>query len=197
VLATLSTIGHSTRSLGEFFELLRENDVQILVDVRTWPHSERYPYFNRDSLEESLRLRGVRYEWLGKELGGFRKKGLGDQSPNNAWKSQSFRNYADHTMTEEFREGIAKLLELAGEGKTAFMCAERYYRKCHRQIISDYLSAKGNEVIHIVDKGKIEKHNFTRFARVAEGELRYPNSPATTCSCTDSVGRQLLKSPKL
>jgi len=175
-MTQLFTIGHSTRTLEEFIELLQENSIRILADVRTWPHSERYPHFNRDILAESLKKRGIRYEWLGKELGGFRKKGLAKESPNKAWKSQSFRNYADHMMTDEFREGIRKLLELADQGKVAFMCAEQYYRNCHRQIISDYLMAKGHEVIHIVDKGKIDEHQLTRFAIIVDGELRYPKN---------------------
>jgi uncharacterized protein (DUF488 family) len=175
-MTRLYTIGHSARSLEEFDELLHENDVRILVDVRSYPGSKRCPHFNRENLTDGLKKREIGYEWLGKELGGFRKKGLGEQSPNKAWRSQGFRNYADYTMTESFRQGIAKLLELAERGAIAFMCAERYYRNCHRQIISDYLSAKGHEVIHIVDKGKTEKHNFTRFAEVIDGELRYPKT---------------------
>jgi len=170
----LYTIGHSTRSFEEFIELLRENNIQILVDVRTWPHSERYPHFNRDTLVENLKKHRIRYEWLGKELGGFRKKGLGEKSPNKAWKNQSFRNYADHTMTEEFGQGITELLELAKAGRLAFMCAERYYRSCHRQIISDYLTVKGHIVTHIVDEGETEEHRLTSFAKTINGELRYP-----------------------
>jgi len=173
-MTQLFTIGHSTRSLEEFIGLLRENDIQILIDVRTWPHSERYPHFNRDSLVENLKKHGIRYEWLGKELGGFRKQGLGKESPNKAWKSQGFRNYADHTMAEEFRQGTKELLELAKAGRLAFMCAERYHRSCHRQIISDYLTVKGHQVSHIVDKGKTEEHELTRFAKVTNDELRYP-----------------------
>ena len=170
------TIGHSTRSLEEFVDLLRENDIHILADVRTWPHSERYPQFNRDSLEENLKKRGIRYEWLGKELGGFRKKGPGEKSPNKAWKSQSFRNYADHTMTEDFRKGITKLLELAQQSTVAFMCAEQYYRSCHRQIISDYLKVQDYSVTHIIGKGKTEEHELTSFSKAADGKLTYPKN---------------------
>jgi len=111
---------------------------------------------------------------LGEQLGGYRKKGLGEASPNKAWKSQGFRNYADHTMTEQFREGIAKLLELANDGKLALMCAEQLYWRCHRQIISDYLSVKGHRVTHIVSKGKTQEHRMTSFAKIIAGELRYP-----------------------
>ena len=124
----------------------------------------------------SLRQHGIRYEWFGEQLGGFRKKGFDEESPNKAWRRQGFRNYADHTMTEQFRGGIEKLLELAEDGKLAIMCAERYYRSCHRQIISDYLKAKGHAVIHIVDERKTEEHELTRFAKVIDGELRHPAS---------------------
>jgi uncharacterized protein (DUF488 family) len=89
-------------------------------------------------------------------LGGYRKKGLGEDSPNKAWKSQEFRNYADHTMTEPFREGIRRLLESAKSGGLAFMCAEQLHWRCHRRIISDYLKVKGHTVTHIVSKGKTE-----------------------------------------
>jgi uncharacterized protein (DUF488 family) len=102
------------------------------------------------------------------------KKGLEEQSPNKAWNSQSFRNYADHTMKKEFTEVIRKLLELADRGKVAFMCAEQYYKFCHRQIIADYLIVKGHVITHIVDKGKTEEHRLTSFAKTINGELRYP-----------------------
>ena len=154
------TIGHSTRSLEEFVDLLRENDIHILANVRTWPHSERYPQFNRDNLEEDLKKRRIRYEWLGKELGGFRKKGLGDKSPNKAWKNQSFRNYADHTMTDEFRKGITK--------RSKALLPSCVQSSCHRQIISDYLKVQGRGVTHIIGKGKTEEHELTSFGKWME-----------------------------
>jgi len=170
----LYTIGHSTRSLEEFIELLREHGIQVLVDIRSWPSSKRYPHFNRESLAKSLQGYGIRYEWLGEQLGGYRRKGLGEKSPNKAWKSQGFRNYADHALTEQFREGTRKLLELADCGRVALMCAEQLYWRCHRRITSDYLMVKGHAVTHIVSKGKVEKHELTSFARAINGELRYP-----------------------
>lgn len=172
----LYTIGHSTKSFEELIELLREHAIQILVDVRSWPSSNRYPHFNRENLAKSLQENGVRYEWLGEQLGGYRKKGLGEESPNKAWRSQGFRNYADHTTTEQFREGVKKLLKLAECGRVALMCAEQLYWRCHRRIISDYLTVKGHAVTHIVSKGKTEKHELTSFARAINGELRYPAS---------------------
>lgn len=173
MMSRLFTIGHSTRSMEEFIELLRENHVQILVDVRRYPVSRRCPHFNQENLAETLPKHAVRYEWLGEELGGFRRAVLED-SPNKAWRAGGFRNYADHTMTTQFREGVRKLLKLAGKGEVAFMCAERQYWRCHRRIISDYLTVKGHVVIHIVEKGRLKLHKLTSFARVVNGELRYP-----------------------
>jgi len=173
-MSHLYTVGHSTRSFEEFIELLRENDIGILVDVRSWPSSSRYPQFNRESLARSLGEDGVGYEWLGEQLGGYRKKGLGEESPNKAWRSMGFRNYADHTMTEQFRGGIRRLLELADDGRVAVMCAEQLYWRCHRRIMSDYLTVKGHTVTHILGKGKTKEHILTGFAKNADGELRYP-----------------------
>jgi uncharacterized protein (DUF488 family) len=165
------TIRHSTRSSEEFVELLRQNDIRILVDVRSWPSSLRYPHFSRDSLARILEQNGVRYEWLGEQLGGYRKKGLGEESPNKGWRSLGFRNYADHTMTEQFREGVGKLLGLADDGRLALMCAEQLYWR--HSIISDYLTVKGHTVTHIVSKGKTQQHMMTSFAKNVDGELRY------------------------
>jgi len=117
---------------------------------------------------------GIRYLWLGKELGGYRKSGLGDKSPNKAWSSIGFRNYADHTLSEEFRRGISRLLEYGGKWRAAYMCAEKFYWRCHRRIISDYLVAKGHQVTHIIDEKETRKHRLTRFARVVNGRLTYP-----------------------
>ncbi|MBS7623508.1 DUF488 domain-containing protein [Candidatus Bathyarchaeota archaeon] len=168
------TIGHSARSLEEFIELLHENGVWILVDVRRWPSSSRHPHFSKMNMSEALKEHGVMYEWLGKQLGGYRKKGLEEESPSKGWSSRGFRNYADHTLTEEFREGIRRLLELAEKETVALMCAERLYWRCHRRIISDYLVVKGHSVTHILEKGKTEEHRLTSFAEVVNGELRYP-----------------------
>jgi len=176
----LYAIGHSTRSLEEFIALLRENGIRILVDVRSWPSSRRYPHFSNESLSKILKEHGIEYEWLGKQLGGYRKKGLGEESPNMGWSSLGFRNYADRTITEEFRDGIGRLLELAEKDTVVFMCAERLYWRCHRRIISDYLVVKGHKVTHILDREKTEEHKLTAFAEVVNGELRYPGRPDRT-----------------
>jgi uncharacterized protein (DUF488 family) len=168
------SIGHSTRTIEEFIELLNEHDIRILVDIRSFPSSHRYPHFNRRNLAELLQRHRIRYEWLGNELGGYRKKGLGENSPNKAWKSQGFRNYVDHTMSKSFREGIRILQELAEDGRLAFMCAEQLYWRCHRRIVSDYLTVKGHSITHIVSKGNTEQHKLANLAKVMDGELRYP-----------------------
>lgn len=175
----LFTIGHSTRTFEEFYDLLKENNIQALVDVRSWPSSKRFPQFNRENLQKSLEDKDIKYVWLGEELGGYRKKGLGEKSPNKAWTTEGFRNYADHTLTEEFETGIEKLLSLAETQRVAYMCAEKFYWNCHRRIISDYLVARGHQVTHIMEKGKVVEHELTSFANIKDGELTYPPTQQT------------------
>jgi uncharacterized protein (DUF488 family) len=170
-LATLHTIGHSTRTLDELVEALRAHSISTLVDIRSFPMSRRLPHFNRESLEKALPEAGIRYVWM-KELGGRRKK-IRDDSPNVALRSPSFRNYADYMLTEEFRGGIDRLIELAGESRTAYMCAERVYFQCHRMLVSDWLTAHGHEVLHIDGTGPEKLHKLLAEARVDDGELIY------------------------
>lgn len=134
--------------------------------------SRRLPHFNREALEAELPTHGIRYKWM-KELGGRRKK-LRDDSPNIALRNESFRNYADYMMTDEFTQGIARLLEIAEQGKTAYMCAERVYFQCHRMLISDYLAAHGHTVLHIDDdKRPSRQHKMMAEARLVDGRLVY------------------------
>jgi len=174
------TIGHSNRSLSEFISLLKRYNIEILIDVRRWPTSKKYPHFNYDVLKEKLEREGIRYLWLGKELGGYRRAGLGDESPNKAWSSLGFRNYADHTLSEEFKTGINRILRYAARWNVAYMCAEKFYWRCHRRIISDYLVAKGHQVTHIIDLQETRKHKLTRFARIVDGRLIYPEANCRT-----------------
>jgi len=165
------TIGHSTRSIDDFISLLEENGIRLLADVRSWPGSKRYPQFNREALAESLNAHGIRYEHF-PELGGRRKPNAASQ--NTAWRNASFRGYADHMETEEFRKGVERLLVLAGEaGPAAIMCAEAVWWRCHRSLISDYLKSRGIEVMHILDANKVEPHPFTSAARFVNGQLHY------------------------
>jgi uncharacterized protein (DUF488 family) len=172
-----TTIGHSTRAIGEFLSLLESNKIEAIADVRAFPSSSKYPQYNRGNLEASLARAGIVYRWMGKELGGYRKKseGLGEESPNTGWDTGGFRIYADHMISDTFHAGIKKLLEL-GKGKvTAYMCAEKFYWRCHRRLISDYLVRLGHEVWHVIDKGNLREHSLTSFARIKDGLLIYPS----------------------
>jgi len=167
------TIGHSTRNIDEFISLLEKNGIKLLVDVRMFPGSKRYSQFGREALSNALSQHAIRYEHF-PELGGRRKPNA--DSRNTAWRNASFRGYADYIETEEFRKGIGRLLDFANEfGETAIMCAEAVWWRCHRSLISDYLKARGIEVIHILDANKIERHPFTSAARIVHGSLSYAN----------------------
>lgn len=170
-MATLYTIGHSTRTFDELVEALRAHSISTLVDIRSFPMSRRLPHFNRESLEKTLPEAGINYIWM-KELGGRRKK-IRDDSPNVALRSPSFRNYADYMLTEEFQRGIARLTQLAAQSRTAYMCAERVYFHCHRMLVSDWLTAHEHEVMHIDGTGSVKPHQLLPEARVIEGELIY------------------------
>ena len=169
-MATIWTVGHSTRSGEEFVQILLAPEIQVLVDVRSFPGSRRYPQFNRAALSESLKQVGIAYRHEPR-LGGRRTPRA--DSHNTAWKNASFRAYADHMESEEFRKGVKDLLELAASGRTAVMCAESLWWRCHRSLISDYLKADGHEVIHILSETKTEEHPFTSAARIVDGSLSY------------------------
>ena len=164
------TVGHSTRSAQEFAQILLAHEIAVLVDVRTFPGSRRYPQFNKSALEESLAESGIRYRHEPR-LGGRRTPRK--DSHNTAWRNAGFRGYADYMETPEFDAGIKELLELARTQRAAIMCAEALWWKCHRSLIADYLKAAGHEVIHIVDARKTEEHPFTSAARIVEGKLTY------------------------
>ena len=170
-VATLHTIGHSTRSLDELVEALRAHSIRTLVDIRSFPMSRRLPHFNREFLEKALPDRGIRYVWL-KSLGGRRAK-IRDDSPNIALRNPSFRNYADYMLTPEFERGMAELISLAEHSPTAYMCAERLYFRCHRMLVSDWLVAHGHEVLHIDGTGPVKPHELMAEARLQDKELVY------------------------
>ena len=169
-MATVWTVGHSTRSGEEFGQILRVHEIQVLVDVRSFPGSRRYPQFNREVLSESLAKLGIEYKHAPR-LGG--RRAPRKDSHNTAWKNASFRAYADHTETDEFRNGVEELLELADDSRVAVMCAEAVWWRCHRSLIADYLKAQGHTVIHILDAKKTEEHPFTSAASIVEGRLSY------------------------
>lgn len=166
----LWTIGHSTHAIEDFIAALNSFDIKTVVDVRSYPGSRRYPQFNKENLRAALAGAAVEYRHLS-ELGGRRRAKR--DSLNMAWRNEMFRGYADYMETNDFIEGIARLLEVAGAGRTAIMCAEAVWWRCHRSLISDYLKAKGIEVTHIMAVGKSEVHPFTPAARIVDGELSY------------------------
>jgi uncharacterized protein (DUF488 family) len=164
------TIGHSTRSAEEFNQILGAHEIIALVDVRSFPGSRRYPHFNQAELTKNLEAVGVTY-FHNPQLGGRRR--ASPNSRNTAWKNVSFRAYADHMESEEFKQGIERLLEIAATKRTAMMCAEALWWRCHRSLIADFLKANGVLVTHIIDMKKTEPHPFTAAARIVDGRLTY------------------------
>jgi uncharacterized protein (DUF488 family) len=156
------TVGHSTHGAEAFLNLLRDQGVEVLCDVRRFPGSRRHPQFNADALEATLGGAGIAYEQLGDGLGGRRRARR--DSPNTGWRVAAFRGYADHTETDEFRAGLERLEGLARERRAAIMCTEGDWRRCHRRLISDALAAKGWRVVHIRPDGRPEGHQQTVFA---------------------------------
>jgi uncharacterized protein (DUF488 family) len=170
-VATLYTIGHSTRTLDELIETLHAHSIARLADIRSFPRSRRLPHFNRESLEKTLPAAGIQYVWM-KDLGG-RRKTIRHDSPNLALRNASFRNYADYMLTSEFQRAAADLIGLAGQSRTAYMCAERVYFHCHRMLVSDWLTAHGHEVFHIDGTAPSKPHQLLPEARVIDGKLVY------------------------
>lgn len=164
------TVGHSTRSADEFGQLLLAHTIKILVDVRSFPGSRRYPQFNKGALHDHLAALHINYIHM-PTLGGRRQSSA--NSHNTAWKNASFRAYADYMETESFRQGVATLLELVADNRTAIMCAESLWWRCHRSLIADYLKVKGLRVIHIIDEKKTTPHPYTSAASIVDGKLSY------------------------
>jgi uncharacterized protein (DUF488 family) len=166
---TVWTIGHSTQALEDFIRLLEEHGIAALADVRRFPVSRRHPHFAAAPLSSSLPARAIEYHPL-TDLGGRREPVPG--SHNTAWREPAFRGYADYMETAEFGAAIDRLTKLAVQKRTAIMCAEADWRSCHRSLISDYLKARGDVVMHISATGATE-HPFTRAARIVDGRLSY------------------------
>ena len=165
------TIGHGNRSIEEFIGLLRETGIECLVDVRAYPASRRHPQFAREALERSLGEAGIRYLWEGKDLGGRRK--LAKDSPHVALKNPGFRAYAAHMATDEFRQGVERLVEIGRSTRVCVMCAERLPWECHRNLISDSLVARGIPVTHVMAPGKAQPHVLSKLARRERDTLIY------------------------
>jgi uncharacterized protein (DUF488 family) len=167
------TIGHSTRAIEEFLDLLRQNQIEILVDVRHFPGSRRFPHFHKPALQQVLTAAGIRYEHI-VELGGRRP--ARPDSHNLVWRNPSFRGYADYMETEPFHDAVDRLLEIARTGRTAMMCSEAVWWRCHRSMIADYLKSIGVQVVHILSPAKVQEHPYTSSARLVDGRLSYASS---------------------
>jgi uncharacterized protein (DUF488 family) len=164
------TIGHSTHSFEEFLAILHSSNIEMIVDIRTYPGSRRFPQFNKEALEMSLPQNKIQYIHL-KNLGGRRK--ANPDSKNTAWRHPAFRGYADYMETGNFKEGINELVKNALNQQTAYMCSEILWWRCHRAMISDYLKLQGWKVIHILGIGKTQEHTYTSPAKIVNGELNY------------------------
>ena len=169
------TIGHSTRSLDEFLELLEPNEVKRVIDVRSFPRSRTNPQYNVDVFPKSLASRGIGYEHM-RELGGKRPRQKDVPEETNAfWDVQGFHNYADYALGDEFRRAFDRLLETGDRERVAVMCAEAVWWRCHRRIIADYLLAADRDVWHILARDNVEPAKMTPAARPGpHGTVVYP-----------------------
>ena len=167
---TVWTIGHSTHPEEVFVEMLRSFGIELVADVRSYPGSRRYPWYNKENIEVWLPEQGIDYRQI-PELGGRRKVNPG--SLNTMWSHPAFRGYADYMETPGFAEGISILKDLAAVRRTAIMCSEAVWWRCHRSLISDFLKSEGWEVIHIMGVGKSVEHPYTQAARIVDGALTY------------------------
>ena len=168
---TLYTIGHSTHPIETFIGLLTAHEIALLIDVRSYPSSRRWPQFNQMELQASVESAGVAYRWF-KSLGGRRHSRRAD-SPHSAWEHPAFRSYADYTETPEFEGGLKELMQAALAVRTAIMCSEGLWWRCHRRIISDHLTVRGWDVRHIMPDGKLATHALAEFATVLENRIVY------------------------
>lgn len=170
-MATVFTIGHSTRPLAEFIELLRINGVSQVVDIRTVPRSRHNPQYEKTALNESLPAAGIVYLHM-PALGGLRH--AAKHSVSGGWRNASFRNYADYMQTAEFAAGLDELIAVAKRQPTAIMCAEAVPWRCHRSLVGDALLVRGIDVLDIISATKTEPHELTSFAVVDGTSVTYP-----------------------
>jgi uncharacterized protein (DUF488 family) len=172
-VATIFTIGHSTRELADFSRVLQAHDIRLLEDIRAFPASRRYPHFNREHLELWLPEIGCDYV-REKDLGGRRTRQMPpDASPNIALRNPSFRNYADYMLSGQFQQAIQHLLERAETRNTVIMCAEYVYFRCHRMLVSDFLVSHGHTVLHVMDEQPPTPHKLSKDARIVDGRIHY------------------------
>jgi uncharacterized protein (DUF488 family) len=170
--SALWTIGHSNWQLGEFVNLLAEESIEVVADVRRFPGSRRCPHFGREVLDSALNGVGLEYLHFPK-LGGRRSK-CEESSPNTGWRVQAFNAYADYTLTREFRDAFDRLIEVAQRKRTAVMCAEALPWRCHRRLIADQFVARGWGVRDIIGPRIVKDHELPSFAKVVDGRVTYP-----------------------
>ena len=166
----IHTIGHSTRPIEAFIELLEAHGIKQLYDIRSIPHSRRHPHFSQGALAAALGEAGIAYRHA-PALGGRRKPRR--DSVNTAWRVEGFRGYADYMETDAFRDALDELVRAAGDAPTVIMCAEAVWWRCHRQLVADALVARGVEVGHISSTSAAKPHTLTDFAQVVEGRVGY------------------------
>ena len=180
------TIGHSNRSLEDFIALLTEAKIALVADIRKFPRSRTNPQFNQDALPEALAAHGIAYEHIA-ALGGRRGRAKSvAQNTNKLWTNGSFRNYADYALSEEFAAGLAHLREEGHRRRTAMMCSEAVWWRCHRRIVTDYLIAQGEHVCHIMARGRIEA------ARITPGALPCPDGTVVYPAPEDAKAAEIV-----
>jgi uncharacterized protein (DUF488 family) len=176
----LFSIGHSNQPLDRFLGLLAQRRIKALVDIRRFPGSKKYPHWSQKTLAAALQEAGIEYHWI-EALGGRRSSKRGaPASPNLGLRNQGFRNYADYMLTQEFRQAVVKLLGIAAHKRTAMMCAEAVYWRCHRRLVSDFLLANKVAVQHIFPSGEVRPHKLTEGAEIGQRKVTYPGSSLVT-----------------
>ncbi len=169
----IQTVGHSTRSLDEFLDLLEQHGCRLVADVRSLPRSRRHPWFDGEPLAASLDARGIGYCHCA-SLGGFRQPLATEVSVNRGLRNERFRSYADHMQTGEFEAAADRLVDMAQAGGCVLMCAEAVPWRCHRSLLSDALVARGCRVLHVIDRDRVEEHRLRREAVVTGRWVSYP-----------------------
>ncbi|AOK43858.1 DUF488 domain-containing protein [Burkholderia vietnamiensis] len=175
------TIGHSNRTLDELVAMLRAVDITLLVDIRKMTRSRTNPQFNEATLPDALAAADIGYEHIA-ELGGLRGKSRDvPDALNGFWTNRSFHRYADYALSPEFRAGLARLIALGEQQRCALMCSEAVWWRCHRRIVSDYLLARGETVLHIMGLNRVEPARITAGATVRDdGAVVYPDADGDT-----------------
>jgi uncharacterized protein (DUF488 family) len=176
-LPIVFTVGHSTRTIESFIDLLKDNSVKKVVDIRTIPRSRHNPQFNRETLPDRLKAEEIGYVHM-MSLGGLRH--THQDSPNIGWRNSSFRGFADYMRTEEFEKSLERLIQLANSQQVALMCAEAVPWRCHRSLVADALKVRGINVEHIMNSKKRQRHGITPWAHVEGTQITYPSPEEST-----------------